>query len=303
MDKLGLLETFAMTLETGSLNKAARRRGISQSAVSQQIAQLESLLGQQLLLRTPRGVKPTRAGDLVLNHAQNLLTGYEKMQADLSRNGGSVSGQFRINVSTFMGREIVGPVLIQLNQEFPDLDIVMRLEDKVVDVVSEGYDLAIRSGSIGKSGGLGRKISSIETVLIASPCYLDRIGRPEKPEDLARMKLVRNNDHVHALGVPLRLNGKTVMAPIGTGFTVDDPDLMLSAAKSGAGMLRVPKLLIKEGIMRNEFEIVLPNYTVPDKEVFAVYPAREASSFQRELLLSRVADRFNQLRHEPALAS
>lgn len=293
MDRLGLLETFAMTLDTGSLNKAAKRRGISQSAVSQQITLLESLLGQQLLLRTPRGVKPTQAGDLVMAHARSLLSGYDMLQSELTQMGGAVAGNFRLSVSTFIGRKIVGPVLIQLNREFPDLNIVMRVEDRVVDVVQDGYDLAIRSGGLGNTQGVGRKISSIETVLIAAPSYLDRVGRPQKPEDLATLKLIRNNDLQSTIDIPLIVDGRVTLVPIGTGFTVDDPDLMLRAAEDGAGMVRAPKLMVTEELARGQVEIVLPNYQVPNKDVYAVYPSRSASSYQREMVLSRIADQLD----------
>ncbi|QAX29908.1 LysR family transcriptional regulator [Leisingera sp. NJS204] len=295
MDRFTLLETFTIALDEGSLNRAAQRRGISQSAVSQQIKQLETLTGQQLLHRTAKGIHATRAGDLVYSHAQALLSGYNRMTAELDALEGSVSGTFRISVNSFLGRSVIGPMLLELNQQHPDLNIVMRLEDRLVDVVREGYDLAIRTGRLGDTDGFGRKISTLETVLFATPEYLDRETRPQKPEDLQRLKFIQHHEDQTRGFFPLRRGGQEFPAPVRVGFTADDPDLIMRAVSSGTGYTRAPRFMIEAQLASGEYELVLPDYEAPLKEVFAVYPSRRTPDRRRDLTIENTVARLEAL--------
>ncbi|OBY26998.1 LysR family transcriptional regulator [Leisingera sp. JC1] len=295
MDKLTLLETFTIALDEGSLNRAARRRGITQSAVSQQIKQLEAQIGQQLLHRTAKGIHATRAGDLVYSHAQSLLSGYNRMTAEVDALEGSVSGTFRISVNSFLGRSVIGPMLLDLNREHPDLNIVMRLEDRLVDVVREGYDLAIRTGQLGDTDGFGRKISTLETVLFATPGYLDRETRPQTPEELKRLKFIQHHEDQTRGFFPLRRGGQEYPAPVQVGFTADDPDLIMRAVSSGSGYTRAPRFMVEEQLASGEYEQVLPGYEAPLKDVFAVYPSRRTPDRRRDLTIEHTVARLETL--------
>lgn len=301
MDRLTLLETFSAALEEGSLNRAAQRRGVTQSAVSQQIKQLEKLTGKQLLHRTPRGVQATRAGDLVFTHARTLLEGYELMQAELANMSGSVAGTFRISCGNVLGRAVAGPMLIDLGKAYPDLNIVMKLEDRLVDVVREGFDLAIRAGKIGDTGGIGRRIASLDTVLFASPEYLDRMGRPEKPEDLKRLKLIQHHEDQTRGFIPLYRDGEEFQAPVRTGFTADDPSLILRAVQSAAGFTRAPRMIVEEELAGGLFEEVLPGFSPAEKAVYAVYPAPRGADRRMEVILEEFLARLDAL-HTASLA-
>ncbi|MGR3759164.1 LysR family transcriptional regulator [Roseobacteraceae bacterium NS-SX3] len=303
MDRLALLETFAVALDEGSLNRAAQRRGLTQSAVSQQIKQLETLLGQQLLHRTAKGVRATRAGDLVFTHAQDLLSGYDRLTAEVGALDNSVSGTFRVSVNMFLGRGVVGPMLLELDQDYPDLNIVMRLEDRLVDVVRENYDLAIRTGRLGDTDGVGRKIAALETVLIAAPAYLDAAGRPESPEDLKRLKFIQHHEDQTKGFFPLTRGGKEFLAPVRVGFTADDPGLIMQAVSSGSGYTRVPRFFVEEQLADGTYETVLPDYKAPDKEVFAVYPSRHSLDRRRDLIIGSLTARLAELHRAAAAGS
>ncbi|MEX0305177.1 MAG: LysR family transcriptional regulator [Leisingera sp.] len=311
MDRLTLLETFAIALDEGSLNKAAQRRGITQSAISQQIKQLEDLIGQQLLHRTARGIHATRAGDLIYSHAQSLLTSYNRMTAELDAQEGSVSGTFRISVNSFLGRSVIGPMLVDMDREHPDLNIVMRLEDRLVDVVREGYDLAIRTGRLGDTDGFGRKISTLETVIFATPEYLDREGRPQAPDQLQRLKFIQHFEDQTKGFFPLRRDGQEYLAPVQVGFTADDPDLIMRAVSNGSGFTRAPRFMVEDQLAFGEYEQVLPDFEAPLKEVFAVYPSRRTPDRRRDLTIENTVKRLEALRRdqpakptaEPAIAS
>lgn len=288
MDRLSLLETLVAALDEGSLNRAAQQRRMTQSAVSQQIAQLEAAMGQQLLLRTSKGVKATRAGDLIASHARSLLSGYDHMLADLSALDQSVSGTFRISVSTFLGRTVVGPALIALDQCYPDLSFVMRTEDRFVDVLRENYDLAIRSGKLGDTDGYARKIAELDAVLVATPGYLDQVTRPKHPQDMHRLKLILRNEE-HALPVmSLFKDGAEHQAPIRVGFTADDPELILQAVMNGSGYTRVPRILVASQLASGALEVVLPDYPPAPKDIYAVFPSRHADGTRLQTVLDAI---------------
>ncbi|TCL09572.1 LysR family transcriptional regulator [Shimia isoporae] len=298
MDRLGLYETFLVAVNEGSLSAAAQQQGISQSAVSQQIRQLETYLGQQLLHRSSQGVSATRAGGLVHSHVQKLLERHDLMRAEVEALEKDVSGTIRVNVGNFLGRMVFGPVLIELGKAHPDLDIVLRLEDRLVDVVREGYDLAIRTGRLGDTGGYGRKIASLETVFFASPEYLDAHGRPEKPEDLLRLKFILHNEDKTLGYFPIRKDGVEFQAPVRVGFTADDADIILNAVQKGAGYTRAARMLIEEELNSGVYETILPEYTAPSKDVFAISPTRLVRGSKVELVINAFVEKLEEMRRQ-----
>lgn len=300
MDRLGLLRTFAVAVDEGSLNRTAQRCDITQSAVSQQIKQLEALLGQQLLHRTSKGVQPTRAGTIVYSHAQKLFDGYGGLEADLAALNDTISGTLRLSVSNALGRSVLGPLLIELNSGYPELNIVMRLEDRLVDVVRENYDLAIRTGALGDTDGIGRKIASLKTVLFATPSYLDQVGRPETHEELQRLALVQHHEDQTKSSIPVYQNGIEYHAPIRVGFTVDDPDLIQLAVENGSGYARIPRFMIKDQLAAGTYEVVMPHYQTNDKPVYAVYPSRHTACRRQDVILKKLVSRLTTLEAEAA---
>ncbi|WP_412550417.1 LysR family transcriptional regulator [Shimia sp. MIT910701] len=298
MDRMGLMETFVSALAEGSLSGAGQQRGISQSAASQQIRQLETHIGQQLLHRSPQGVSATRAGVLVQEHAQKLLERYELMLAELEALDGDVAGTIRINTGNFLGRVVFGPVLIELGKAHPDLDIVLRMEDRLVDVVREGYDLAIRAGRLGDTSGFGRKIASLETVFFATPSYLDKHGRPETPDDMKRLKFIQHHEDKTAGFFDVRHEGQSYQAPIRVGFTADDPEIILKAVATGMGYTRAARMLIQKELDEGVYEVVLPEYQAPSKDVFAISPTKTIPGSKIDLVINAFVDKLAALRRQ-----
>ncbi|MCP4818616.1 MAG: LysR family transcriptional regulator [Shimia sp.] len=302
MDRLGLIETFVRALDEGSLSAAGQARGMSQSAASQQIQQLEAQMGKQLLHRSPQGVSAARAGVLVREHAQHLLERYELMLAELEALDMEVAGTLRINTGNFLGRSVFGQVLIELGQLHPDLDLVLRLEDRLVDVVREGYDLVIRAGRLGETAGFGRRIASLDTVFFATPEYLDAQGRPEQPEDMRRLKFIQHHEDKTSGHFDVKRNGEVFQAPIRVGFTADDPDIILKAVKTGMGYTRAARMLVQEDLDAGVYEVVLPAYETPPKDVFAITPTKTIPGSKVEIVVKAFADRLAALRREHSIA-
>lgn len=298
MGRMGLMETFVSALAEGSLSGAGQQRGISQSAASQQIRQLETHIGQQLLHRSPQGVSATRAGVLVQEHAQKLLERYELMLAELEALDSDVAGTIRINAGNFLGRVVFGPVLIELGNAHPDLDIVLRMEDRLVDVVREGYDLAIRAGRLRETSGFGRKIASLETVFFATPSYLDKHGRPETPDDIKRLKYIQPHEDKTAGFFDVKRDGQSFQAPIRVGFTADDPEIILKAVRTDMGYTRAAQMLIQKELDEGIYEVVLPEFEAPSKDVFAISPTKTIPGSKIDLVINAFVDKLVALRRQ-----
>jgi DNA-binding transcriptional LysR family regulator len=238
---------------------------------------------------------------LVREHAEKLLERYELMLAELEALGTDVTGTIRINTGNFLGRIVFGPVLIELGQAHPDLDIVLRMEDRLVDVVREGFDLAIRAGRLGETSGYGRKIASLETVFFAAPSYLDKQGRPDAPEDMKRLKFIQHHEDKTAGFFDVQKDGLSYQAPIRVGFTADDPEIILSAVRSGMGYTRAARMLIQKELDDGTYEIVLPTYDAPSKDVFAISPTKTIPGSKIDLVINAFVSKLVDLRRQASL--
>lgn len=284
MDRMTALETFVTAVETGSLNKAGRAAGVTQSAVSQQIKALEALFEQELLRRSPQGVRATDTGQIIYRHAQRIMNNYKSLLDEIDSLRGSLQGTIRISVSNFLGGMIVGPALVDLNTRYPELDLVIKIEDRRVDVVRENYDLAIRTGTLGDTDGISRKIATLETILCAAPGYLETHGVPKCPADLNRMKFVHINEHTDVARIPMHRDGTTTEVAIPVGLVTDSPNLLLQAVFRGAGLTRVPRLMIEEQLQAGDLVQILPDYQVAAKNVHLIYPRRSAMNNRLRLV-------------------
>ncbi|MEH6629664.1 MAG: LysR substrate-binding domain-containing protein [Halopseudomonas aestusnigri] len=285
MDRLQLFQSFITAIDRGSLSGAAKDLGISQPAVSQQITQLESILRKELLFRTSRGVQATEAGLLVYQGAHKILDQVNSLEEDLNNLDHSLSGPLRITAPLAIGQSLVAPIVFDMQSKFPELDISLKLSDLLADLVKDRIDLAIRVGSLGKSDALARKIGDLELVLIASPEFLDRQGRPVLPEDLSSLPMIQYRDDKKKPEQVLIKDGHESTTAIQAAFTFDNPDVILNALARGIGYTKFPYLLVKEQLKSGELEQILPNHTVPSKPIYLLYPSRQSLTRRAEVFI------------------
>jgi len=190
MDSASRLVLFADVIDSGSFSKAASLRNVNRSMVSKQIAQLEEHLGVRLLNRTTRSLSLTDAGHSIYHHAYGLRNQLLETEALVSSLREDVSGELRISSTTHFGRLHVMPVIKKLLEDYPDLKIDLRLEDRYVDIVGERYDVAIRITSPEDSSLIARKLTNNKLIMVASPDYLKKRGTPENIEDLSSHQFV-----------------------------------------------------------------------------------------------------------------
>ncbi|UYN98404.1 MAG: LysR family transcriptional regulator [Devosia sp.] len=267
---MSALRSLVAAVETGSISAAAKRLAVSQPALSQKLAGLEAAVGQQLLVRSRSGVAPTPAGELALEHAGRVLTSLADMQTALDSLRGEVAGRLRVTVNMMFGQAIMGPVIADLRQRYPSLRVDVLPSDKVVDIEAEGIDLAVRGGTHGSGRGLVRRIATMEGALIASPSYLDRVGRPKGPEDLAGLSYVQYRDDPEENAIAMVHAGEAIHVPVTPAFSAQHPDLTLHAVLGGIGFAKSPAFFVHERLAAGTLEEVLPGYAPAPKPHYLV---------------------------------
>ncbi len=278
MDTMGAFESYVSAVDTGSLSGAARQRKMSQPAVSQQIAALETLYGVKFLHRERSGVRMTQAGEILYRYAVNIIDGKESLQIALETMMGNVAGTLTVTATMSISQHLLGDVIVQLAKQHPDLKVVLRADDRVLNLAAEGVDIGIRLGKIGGGDGVVRKIATLPTIHVATPAYLDTHGRPETPQDLINLDYIQYGHESDQIATLLASGGRTIQVPIKTGLIAQLPDLVFQALYSNLGYTKAPQFLISKAIQSGKLEEILPDWRIPEIDLFLVFPNHETRS-------------------------
>lgn len=268
MPDLEDIRTFCEVIERGSLTRAGERLGISKSMVSRRLSRLEAELGVSLVARSTRGLSLTEAGGDFRPHAERMVAAMQAGRDALSRDG-RVSGQLRLTVPEAFGATHLAPLLAQLVLRHPDLEVVASFSDRLVDLVGEGFDAAVRLGNLADSTLIARRIAPVRAVTVAAPSYLARAGVPETAEALADHETVPHGDLVWQFRAP---DGRVVGVRPRGRFRADSGAAELAAVIAGLGIAVMPRFLAAEAIGRGELVTVLDAYRVPEAGLYIVRP-------------------------------
>lgn len=237
MDRLDELAIFVAIVEAGSLVSAARRLRRSPPAVTRALSSLEDRIGLRLVDRTTRRLAPTEAGSTLAERARAWLADYEQMLAGAAQ--APIRGVLRITAPVQFGRRHVAPIVSAFLNEYPDIRVELSLNDRSLDLIEEGLDLAVRIGPLADSSLVARQVGSVRRVVVASPAYLARRGVPQTPADLATHDTIfgvaRSSAREWRFGPPRR--GPVVR--LSPRLLVDDVEAQLQAAQAGRGIARV----------------------------------------------------------------
>jgi DNA-binding transcriptional LysR family regulator len=261
MDRLTEMEAFATVVDQGGFTDAAKKMGISKSAVSKHVSALEARLGARLLNRTTRRVSPTEIGLAYYDRARRVLTDAGEADAMVSSMQSAPSGLLRISVATDFGVNHLSPVLGEFLQEFPDITVNMVLNNRYVELISEGFDMAIRVGELEDSTLRARKLTETTKRMIGSPSYFQKFGRPQKIDDL--------NGNVWKLTAP---SGEKRQVRTAGWLTVNDGQSLLHAAVSGLGIAYLPSFLYADALKQGLVEEAIPDLPTETQGIYAVYP-------------------------------
>ena len=281
------LETFVAVAETGGISAAARRLGLPKSIVSRRLVRLEDQLGTQLLARTTRGAALTEAGSTFHEHAVRVCAEMEAACESLSP-GGEARGLLRIAAPLSFGTTHLAPVLAELAHRNPQLQVHAVYSDRFADLVSEGFDAAIRVGYLPDSNLVARRIGPIHGKIVASPTYLRAHGAPQTPADLlAHEVLMQGTEAWRLLD-----SGKVVVLHPRGRFKADNGQALTAAAVAGLGLAILPDFLTDEHIISGALVAVLSNYPVPGAGIFVVRPPGNHPPRKVKLLTELLVERF-----------
>lgn len=273
MDRLSQMEAFATVVDQGSFTDAAKKLGISKSAVSKHVSALEARLGERLLNRTTRRVSPTEIGLAYYDRVQRVLNDADEADASVILMQSAPSGLLRISVATDFGVNQLSPILGDFLLEFPDITVNMVLNNRYVELISEGYDMAIRVGELEVSSLRARKLTETAKRMIGSPSYFQKYGQPRKIDDLNDHELLhcsnQTNGNVWNVTAP---SGEKRQVRTAGWLTVNDGQSLLNAAISGLGIAHLPAFLCANAIHTGQVVEAIPGLPVEVQDIYAVYP-------------------------------
>lgn len=270
-NKLTAIQTFVRVAEAGSFSAAARQNGMKQSAVSQQIAALEEALGVVLLHRTTRTMALTESGQHYLQQVRQLLGAMDELEQQLRPGSQPLHGRVHIQLPSGIGQRLM-PHLIAFQQAHPALRLNIALEDRLSDLVAEGVDVAIRLSESPPATLAARSLATVETVLVASPEWIARNDPPQTPDDLMRHPHIRFSGI--ATDAPLQLISATakVSVPVESVFRSNNSDALMQALEAGLGIGGLQTLPGAEALASGRLVRVLPDWRLPDRYLYAVFP-------------------------------
>jgi DNA-binding transcriptional LysR family regulator len=273
MDRLTEMEAFATVVDQGGFTDAAKKMGISKSAVSKHVSSLETRLGARLLNRTTRRVSPTEIGLAYYDRARRVLNDAGEADALVTAMQSAPSGLLRVSVATDFGVNHLSPALGSFLHEYPDITVNMVLNNRYVELISEGFDLAVRIGELEDSSLRARKLAETQKMMIASPKYFEEYGRPEKIDDLNEHKLLHYSNqasgNVWKLTAP---SGEKRQVRSAGWLTVNDGQSLLNAAINGLGIAFLPSFLYADALRAGLLEPAIKDLPVETQGIYAVYP-------------------------------
>lgn len=275
MDKFQEMSAFAAVVDAGSFVRAADALGLSKTAVSRLVSELEARLGARLLHRTTRKLSLTEAGEVFHDRCRQLLDGVAEAEAELTSHTGEVIGRLKVNVPFSFGLLHLAPLWPDFMARHPRVVLDVTLSDRFVDLVDEGYDLAVRIARLPASSLVSRQLTTTRMILCASPQYLREHGAPEQPEDLAEHAVITYT--LMATGEQWELQGPDgpVSVKVSPRMRTNNGDTCCAAALHHQGIIFQPSFMVAEHLAAGALVQVLPDYRSADVGVYAVYPTRK----------------------------
>ena len=274
MDKLNAISVFCKVIETQSFTQAANQQNISVAMASKLVSQLEEHLKTRLLQRTTRKIVPTEAGMLYYQRCQAILLDLSEADSSISNMATSLQGNLLISVPRDFGLLYISPNLSKFIELHPNLHVEIEFEDKRVDLVAEGYDLALRIGYMQDSSLVARKISSSPMHFVASPSYLESRGTPLTPDDLEYHQGLLYKSSLNQVHWQSTKANQIQRYKIQSKVVSNNGMALLEMTKAGLGISNSPSFFVKDALASGELVEILSEYKQKPLDIYVVYPNR-----------------------------
>ena len=299
MDKLAAMHTFIRVVELGSFSKAASDLGVGQPSVTKQVAQLEKHLGSRLLHRTTQGVSVTEVGALYVEHCRRIAHEVEEADHVALQAQSQMQGLLRINTSVAFGRRVLAPMLIQFIREHPQMQIDLSCEDRHVNLLEQGVDVAVRMGRLADSALGYRYLATNPWVTVASSTYLKAHGTPRAPEDLrghaALIYSTVQGDARWTFTRPQKSGDAQRREVVVHGpMRSNNLSALLTGARGGLGVAVLPQYVAHDSIRSGSVQVLLKDWVLPSQEIHAVYPSPRLVPTKVQLFVSWLQGQFGE---------
>ncbi len=291
------MTVFTEVVDRGGFTAAAERLGLSRAAASKQVMQLEDRLGTRLLNRTTRRVSLTETGRIYYERCKAILADVEEAEACAGESTATPRGRLSVNAPMSFGVLHLGPVVAAYCDRYPEVQVVLDLNDRFVDVVAEGFDVVIRIAQLEDSSLIARRIAPCRRVLCAAPRYLETHGVPKVPQDLALHRCLRYTNlpsgDTWTLDGPNGVESVRVNGPV----CANNGEILSLSAVRGLGIALEPTFIVGPYLRDGTLRVVLPEYRPPEVAIFAVYPSRRFLTAKVRSFVDFLSDHFGD---EPA---
>jgi DNA-binding transcriptional LysR family regulator len=290
MDRIEAMQTFVTVADLQGFAPAARKLGLSPPAVTRLIAALEERLGTRLLQRTTRKVALTDAGARYLERARRILADIEEAELAAASERTRPTGRLVISAPVGFGRLHVSPVMSAYLKRYPEVSGELRLEDRMVNLVEDGIDLAVRIGHLPDSSLVARQVGEMRRVVVASPAYLKARGEPKVPEALTSHQIIQFGGSALTADWRFAKDGKELRIDVAPRFTSNVADAAIQHAIEDGGLTRVLAYQAADAIRRGRLKIVLQKFELPALPVHMVYPTSRLLSAKVRAFIDLVVE-------------
>ena len=273
MDRLKQIESFVAVAARGSLTAAANAEGVAPAVIGRRIDALEERLGVKLLVRTTRKITLTHEGSAFLEDCQRLLADLANAEASVSAGGVKASGYLRVTAPAGFGRRHVAPLVPRFIEQHPDVNVSLNLSDRVVDIVNESYDCAVRVGDLPDSSLISVRLADNRRMCVATPAYLKRAGTPKHPNELLRHEcLTLSSDASQTRGWAFVVDGAvTHLRPSGR-LDCSDGQVLHDWCTAGLGIAWRSTWEVEQEVASDRLVSVLDDFAAPPNGIYAVFP-------------------------------
>lgn len=282
---------FVRVAELGSFSAAARQQGIARSIVTRHIAQLENTLGIKLITRSTRRLTLTSAGSAYLEKCREILNLIESAETELAEAHQTLRGSVRVSLPLSYGIKRLAPLLLEFAQQHPEVRLEMNYNDRRVDLIEEGVDLAIRITHRLADSDIVRRVGSVHVLAVASQAYLARRGEPRHPADLLNHECLGYTASGNVDVWPFLVDGALTDFSVPARIHSNNGDVLSQAAIHGMGITYQPDFIVAESLATGELKSILTDYPTPELGVYVMLPSNRQIPYRVRTLIDFLANR------------
>ena len=292
MDRLDSDRMFIAVMEAGSFTGAAKRLGTSSGQASKLVSRLEAELGVRLLNRTTRAISPTEAGRAYYERLQPLLEEFDNLDLSIRNIARTPQGRLRLTAPLTFGALELAPALNEFASRYPQIELDVSFTDRVVNLVDDGFDMAVRVGRPDDSSLIARKLCEVRIVVLGAPTYLESHGEPATPEDLARHECIIDTNFRDPNRWPFRIGGAERLVPVSGRIRYSNAEACLRAAEAGLGLACVPAFIAGDALRSGRVTRLLGGFETEPYGVHVLYPHSRHLAAKVRALVDFLAERY-----------